>query len=92
MTKTEMIKAISEITGVTRAEVGGVLNALPIVIQDELGKTGRIEIAGLGTFKVVTRKATMRPNPQKPGEKVAVPAKQVVSFKPSLGLKEAVNA
>lgn len=51
----------------------------------------RIEIRGFGIFKSVEKKSSIRRNP-KTGEKVNVPAKNIIVFKPGEELKEMVNS
>jgi nucleoid DNA-binding protein len=48
-------------------------------------KGERIQLPGMGTFKVDTRSARVVRNPQT-GEKLNVPAKKVVKFKAAPGL------
>lgn len=91
MTKAEMIKEIAERGTLSQVVVGATINLLVDVITDEIVKTGRQEIAGLGVFKKVTRAACMRPHPQKKGEKVQVLEHQTVKFKPCPTFKEEVN-
>jgi DNA-binding protein HU-beta len=91
MTKPELIKELAGRADLTQAAAGATLNALVDIITDEMKKTGRLELVGLGTFKRVTRAACERPNPQKPGEKVKVLQHDTVKFKASTVLKKAVN-
>ena len=91
MTKAEMIKEISGRADISQVNVAAVLNALVGTITDEVVKTGRLELVGLGVFKKITRAACMRPHPQKKGEKVQVLEHQTVKFKPCPTFKEVVN-
>lgn len=67
---------VAKVANVTVEQAKAVLDAIktspePVIIQ------------GFGTFKTVTKPARMAVNPQKRGEKIAVPAKVVLQFKAS---------
>jgi len=47
---------------------------------------GRVEVDGFGVFELHRRKPTRARNPRT-GERIAVPAKAVVRFKPARALK-----
>ena len=55
-------------------------------ITDAAQKGGNVVIKNFGTFKVKHKKARECHNPQKPGEKIKVPAKDVLVFKQSSNL------
>jgi nucleoid DNA-binding protein len=56
-------------------------------IVDATKKGGTVMIKNFGTFKIKTRAARLCHNPQKPGEKVKIPERQVLVFKQSSNLK-----
>lgn len=90
MTKPEMIAAMSDETGISKADTGCFLDAFIKVTQAELLSSGKLQIFGLGTFSVVTRAARTSRNPQT-GSPVQVAEKKAVKFKCSAELKRAVN-
>jgi nucleoid DNA-binding protein len=59
-------------------------------IVDTLVREGRIELRNFGVFEVRRRKARWARNPRT-GDKVPVPARFVVVFKPGLDLTERVR-
>lgn len=61
------------------------------VISEALAEGSKVSLPGFGVFSVVHREESERPNPQKPGEKVVVPAHNAPKFKPGSKLKAAVN-
>ena len=61
------------------------------VVTEALAAGMVVPLAGFGVFSVVAREATTRPNPQKPGEKINVPAHNVPKFKAGAKLKAALN-
>ena len=80
MTKADLVKVISENTGIIRKDVAVVVDAFLQSIKDSLFKGSHIEIRGFGTFKLKTRKPRVGRNP-KTDEKVPVPARTVPTFK-----------
>jgi integration host factor subunit beta len=81
VTKKEMAKAIAEETGLTRHQVQGVVQRVFDGITETLAQEGRIELRNFGVFEVRKRRPRKARNPRT-GEKVKVPAKLVVIFKP----------
>jgi nucleoid DNA-binding protein len=89
MTKADLVKIISENTGIIRKDVAVVVDALLQSIKDSLAKGNHIEVRGFGTFKLKTRKPRVGRNP-KTDEKVPVPARTVPTFKFSREFKTSV--
>ncbi|HNX02531.1 MAG TPA: HU family DNA-binding protein [Candidatus Cloacimonas sp.] len=89
MTKADLVKIISENTGIIRKDVAVVVDALFYAIKDSMAKGNHIEIRGFGTFKLKTRKPRVGRNP-KTDQKVPVPARTVPTFKFSREFKNAV--
>lgn len=89
MTKADLVKIVSENTGIIRKDVAVVVDSLLQSIKDSLTKGNHIEIRGFGTFKLKTRKPRVGRNP-KTDEKVPVPARTVPTFKFSREFKNSV--
>ncbi|MFO8144852.1 MAG: HU family DNA-binding protein [Candidatus Syntrophosphaera sp.] len=89
MTKADLVKIVSENTGIIRKDVAVVVDSLLQSIKDSLSKGNHIEIRGFGTFKLKTRKPRVGRNP-KTDEKVPVPARTVPTFKFSREFKNSV--
>src|SRR5215472_7637305 len=90
MTKKEIAKKISEQSGIT---VLLALEAVQMVfdgIRETLLDEGRIELRNFGVFEVKKRRARKARNPRT-GEKVKVPARMVVTFKPGREMEERVG-
>jgi DNA-binding protein HU-beta/integration host factor subunit beta len=81
VTKKEMAKAIAGETGLTQLQVQGVIQRIFDGITETLVREGRIELRNFGVFEVKQRKPRKARNPRT-GERVKVPAKRVVTFKP----------
>ena len=90
MTKKEMAKAIAEETGLTQLQVQGVVRRVFDGITETLVREGRIELRNFGVFEVRERKPRKARNPRT-GEKVEVPAKRVLTFKPGREMGERVG-
>ena len=89
MTKADLVKIISENTGIIRKDVGVVVDSLLQAIKDSLVKGNHIEIRGFGTFMLQSRKPRVGRYP-KTDEKVPVPARTVPTFKFSREFKTSV--
>lgn len=89
MTKQELITNLAEKSGLSKADVLRVVDALEQNIHQELAKGGEIVLASTGKFKVKDVPARAARNP-KTGETIQVPAKRKVVFAPSKALKDAI--
>ncbi len=90
MKKSELIEAVAEATGLTKADATRAFDATFEVIKEGLKKGERVPVAGFGTFNVSKRAARTARNPRT-GEEVKVAARKAVTFKAGNALKEAVN-
>ena len=90
MNKGELIDAIANATGSTKADAGRALDATVENITKALKKGDTVTLIGFGTFKVSKRAARTGRNPQT-GAELKIPARKVPSFKAGAGLKSAVN-
>ena len=91
MKKTEIMSALAEKTGLTKADVEKVYNATFELIKEELSKGNEMSVAGFGKFKITERAAREGRNPQT-GETIKIAASNSVGFKAGKELKETVNA
>jgi DNA-binding protein HU-beta len=90
MTKAELVAQIAKKTNVTKKGVEAVLKSLMESVQQALKKDGQIRLDGLGTLKVVQRKARTGVNPQTKA-KIKIPAKKAPVLRPAKALKDAVG-
>ena len=81
ITKKELIDRIADATGITRVAVKKVVQSFLDNVIVELGKGNRMEFRDFGVFEVKQRAARMAQNP-KTMERVHVPPKRTVKFKP----------
>lgn len=81
MTKKDMAKAIAAEMGLTQIQVKRIVQRVFDGVTETLLEEGRVELRNFGVFTVRKRKPRKGRNPRT-GEKVNVPAKLVVTFKP----------
>ncbi len=90
MKKVELIEAVAEKAGLTKADAGRALDATLAAITGALVKGDKVPLVGFGTFATSKRAARMGRNPQT-GAEVKIPARTAVTFKAGSALKDAVN-
>ncbi len=90
MTKKEIVKRISEDIGLTQLKTKDIVQRTLDAIIQTLVSEGRIELRNFGVFEVKRRAPRKARNPRT-GEKVYVPAKNVVTFKPGKEMEELVR-
>lgn len=90
MTKKEIVKAISEEIGLTQLKTKEIVQKTFDAIVETLVTDGRIELRNFGVFEVKKRAARKARNPRT-GDKVEVPEKFVVTFKPGKHMEEQVR-
>jgi len=90
MTKAELVAFIAKKTGMTKQKAREVVDALVEALQEVFRKEESLRIPGLGTFKVTTKSKRKGRNPRT-GEEIEIPARKVLSFKPSKELVEEIE-
>ena len=89
MTKKELVNEIADKAGISIKDANNALNSFVEALGEAMKKGERIQLPRMGTFNVVTRSARVVRNPQT-GEKLNVPAKKVVKFKPAPALSKSL--
>ena len=90
MSKSELIDAIVEQAGLSKADASKALSATLESVTDALKAGEKVALIGFGTFSVSLRAARTGKNPQT-GEAIAIPASKAAKFKAGQKLKDAVN-
>ncbi len=92
MTKKEIVKDISDVTGLTQLKTKEVVQKTFDAIVETLltAPDHRIELRNFGVFEVKRRKARKARNPRT-GTRVDVPPKFVVTFKPGKEMEEKIR-
>ena len=90
MTKADIIREVSNMTGLTKVEIEAVFNSIIVNISDSLKRGERVDIRGFGSFLIKQRPARDARNPAT-REIVKLQERFVPVFKISKILKEDVN-
>ncbi len=90
MTKKEIVKKISDDIGLTQLKTKDIVQRTLDAIIETLVTEGRIELRNFGVFEVKQRAPRKARNPRT-GDKVYVPSKNVVTFKPGKEMEELVR-
>ena len=90
MTKAEFVESLASSLGQTKSAGERALEAVVEVIKKALERGEKIDLRGLGIFKVRESKARTARNPRT-GEPIAIPAKKAAIFKPGKELSALLN-
>ena len=90
MNKSDLIDAMAEDAGVSKAAAKKALESCLGHIEKGLKKGDRISLVGFGSWSVSKRAAREGRNPQT-GKTIKIAAKNVVKFKAGSDLQKAVN-
>ncbi|TRX62502.1 HU family DNA-binding protein [Carboxylicivirga sp. M1479] len=90
MNKQELVSAIAEEAGITKADAEKALNGFVKVTKETLAKKESIQLIGFGTFSISERSARTGRNPQT-GKEIQIAAKNVAKFKVGKALDESIN-
>ena len=90
MTKADLVNAIAEKAGLSKADSEKALKAFTDAVAEALKASEKVSLVGFGTFSVGQRAARQGQNPQT-GAKINIPAAKVPKFKAGKALKDAIN-
>ncbi|MFN5588769.1 MAG: HU family DNA-binding protein [Holosporales bacterium] len=90
MNKNELIGAIADHSGLSKADTTRALDAALEIISKTLRKGGDVRLVGFGTFLVTKRQATEGRNPRT-GQKIKIAASTQPKFRAGKSLKDLVN-
>lgn len=88
--KNDLIAAVAERTGISKAAAAEAVDATFDVITAALKSGDEVKIIGFGNFSVAARAASEGRNPRT-GETIQIAASKTPKFKAGKGLKDAVN-
>lgn len=91
MNKTELVSAIADEAGVSKADVEKVITAFCEVAAKSISQGEKVQIAGWMTFERTERAARKGRNPQT-GEEIDIPAGFGAKISAGSKLKDAVKA
>ena len=90
MNNKEFVGALSQSLNLSSAEVQERINALNAAVVGMLGENDTLTLKSFGTFEVKKRLERVATNPATQ-QKMLVPPKLSLVFKPSSSLKDAIN-
>ncbi|NBV57573.1 MAG: HU family DNA-binding protein [Bacteroidetes bacterium] len=90
MNKSDLISAMADSAGISKAQAGEALNAFMDSTSSALKNGEKLILVGFGTFSVSKRAARTGRNPRT-GAEINIAAKKVVRFKPGAELSEKVK-
>ncbi len=90
MTKAEIVNAMADKAGISKADAEKALKAFVDTITDALKAGDKVALVGFGTFSVRERAARTGQNPQT-GEKIEISASKAPKFKAGKALKDAIQ-
>ena len=90
MNKSDLVSAIADSSGLSKADAARALEATTSAISGALSSGGSVAITGFGSFLVRSRAARSGRNPQT-GATIQISASKVPAFKAGKLLKESVN-
>jgi integration host factor subunit alpha len=90
VTKAEIVEQIYEQVGFSKKESAELVEKVFQTIKETLARGEKVKISGFGNFVVRPKNARKGRNPQT-GEEILLEARRVLTFKPSLVLKNILN-
>lgn len=90
MTKADIVEQIYEQVGFSKKESAELVEKIFDAIKDTLSMGEKVKISGFGNFVVRCKNSRKGRNPQT-GEEILLEARRVLTFKPSLVLKNILN-
>lgn len=90
MNKSELINAMAAESGLTKTDSKKALDAFMASITKALMGNEKVSLVGFGTFSVAERALRSGINPSTK-ERITIPAKKIVKFKPGMELQDAIK-
>jgi DNA-binding protein HU-beta len=90
MNKAELVEAMAENAGLSKADAKRALDAFISTTTAALKKGNRVALVGFGSFSVSDRAARKGRNPQT-GKEIQIKAKKVVKFKAGADLSDKIK-
>ena len=90
MNKSELVSAVAQSSGLTKADAEKAVDGVFEAITGALKAGDDVRLVGFGSFSVAQRAAREGKNPRT-GEKIAIPASKQPKFSAGKSLKECLN-
>lgn len=92
MNKADLAQILAEKMNLAKRETEDMINMLLDVITEKIKNGEEVVLTGFGAFSAKTRAARTGVNPQRPTEKIQIPAVRVPKFKAGKALKDALKS
>ena len=86
MNKSQLVNAIAETSTVPKSEIKKIVDTLFEITEQTLNSGEKVVISGFGVCSIINTAERIGRNPRT-GEKVRVPARRNVKFRPSLEIE-----
>jgi integration host factor subunit alpha len=90
MTKSDIVESVLAKRNLPKREAAEIVDTLLDIIKDTLESGEQVKISGFGKFEVHQKHDRRGRNPQT-GESITITARKVLTFKPSILLKQELN-
>lgn len=90
MNKGGLVSEIANRTGLSKADVGRVVDGAIDTIRDAVVRGDRVTLADFGTFERKHRNQRIARNPRKPDVPIVVPSRDLPAFTPGKDFREQV--
>ena len=90
MNKVELIAAVAEKSGLSKKDAEKAVSAVLDSVVEAVAKEDKVQLVGFGTFEVKKRLERILVNPGT-GQRMLVPPKLVLGFKPIAAIKESLK-
>lgn len=92
MSKSEITQAVyARVGGFSKAEAADLVDLVFEMMKEMLGRGEKLKMSGFGNFELRDKRSRSGRNPQT-GDPIQIRARLVLTFKPSLVLKQTINA
>ena len=91
MTRKDLVNAMAFASNLKKSEAAKCLDVMLSTVTDALARGESITLSGFGSFQPKSYPAKIARNPRT-GERVDVPAKRVVKFRPGRPLNGSLNS
>ena len=91
MTKVDIVEKVYEKTGFTKDESFEIVELVLEIMKATLERGEKLKIMGFGSF-VVKKKSERRGRNPQTGEEITIEARRILTFKPSVLLKQSMNS
>ena len=90
ITKADIVSALLSKLGCRRENAQEIFEAILETIKTELEKGKTVKLSGFGNFDVLSKRSRLGRNP-KTGEAIEITERRVLTFKPSISLRDRVS-